>query len=154
LRDKSTVQVPVGCKTMKRVELLAELDSLTEEQIEAGLAEGIWEEPTRPLVQHYLYQVRQQRMERKVAEQIEIAREVSRSAVDRHRQQRTRRGTRPSAQPRQLSLQGEQCLLQWGPRLLRFLHYTNRQPSPCKLTYPRGPSIQGPLSLLLSPRHL
>jgi hypothetical protein len=73
----------LGCKTMNRGELLAELDSLTEEQIEAGLAEGIWEEPTRPLVQHYLNQVRQQRMERKVAEQIEVAREVSRSAVDR-----------------------------------------------------------------------
>ncbi len=72
--------------TMNHVELLAELDSLTEEQIEAGLADGVWEEPTRLLVQHYLDQVRQQRAERQVAEQMDLARtakEVSRAAMDK-----------------------------------------------------------------------
>jgi hypothetical protein len=34
--------------------LFADLDALTEEQIEVGLAAGVWNEQVRPLVQHYL----------------------------------------------------------------------------------------------------
>ena len=33
--------------------LFADLDALTEEQIEVGLAAGVWNEQVRPLVQHY-----------------------------------------------------------------------------------------------------
>jgi hypothetical protein len=71
---------------MNRAELLAELDSLTEDEIEAGLAEGVWDEPTLSLVQRYLDQVRQQRAERKVAEQIDMAstaKGVSLAAIDK-----------------------------------------------------------------------
>jgi hypothetical protein len=68
---------------VSRVELLAELDGLSEDQIESGLAEGFWEEPTRSLVEHYLDQMRQQRTDRKLSEQIAVARELSKSAVDK-----------------------------------------------------------------------
>ena len=43
--------------------LIADLDALTEEQIEAGLAAGVWGESVRPLVQHYLYQMTLARIE-------------------------------------------------------------------------------------------
>jgi hypothetical protein len=32
--------------------LFADLDALTEQQIEVGLAAGVWSEQVRPLVQH------------------------------------------------------------------------------------------------------
>jgi hypothetical protein len=35
--------------------LFADLDALTEEQIQVGLAAGVWSEQVRPLVQHYLH---------------------------------------------------------------------------------------------------
>ena len=55
--------------TVIRDELLAELDRLTQEQIEEGLAAGVWGEPTRPLVQHYLDQMKLDLAEEQVAEQ-------------------------------------------------------------------------------------
>ena len=144
----------MGCKTMKRVELLAELDSLTEEQIEAGLAEGIWEEPTRPLVQHYLYQVRQQRMERKVAEQIEVAREVSRSAVDR--------ASAAEDEARDASFRATAAIIIAGGAMFAAMgsaaycvSRTTQIDSRAHVSSPiQGPSSQSLLSLLLSPRHL
>ena len=33
--------------------LFADLEALNEEQIEVGLAAGVWNEQVRPLVQHY-----------------------------------------------------------------------------------------------------
>ena len=44
--------------------LFADLDALTEEQIEVGLAAGVWSEQVRPLVQHYLYDLKLKRVER------------------------------------------------------------------------------------------
>jgi hypothetical protein len=38
---------------------------------------------------------------------------------------------------RRISLQREQCLLQWGPRLLRFSHYTNRRRAHVRAFEPR-----------------
>ena len=35
--------------------LFADLDALTEQQIEVGLAAGVWKVQVRALVQHYLY---------------------------------------------------------------------------------------------------
>jgi hypothetical protein len=43
--------------------LFADLDALTEEQIEVGLAAGVWSEQVRPLVQHYLYDLKLKRVE-------------------------------------------------------------------------------------------
>jgi len=40
-----------------RDKLLEDLDALNEEQIEAGLAAGVWGENNRPLVQHHLYKM-------------------------------------------------------------------------------------------------
>jgi hypothetical protein len=38
--------------------LFADLEALNEQQIEVGLAAGVWNEQVRPLVQHYLYDLR------------------------------------------------------------------------------------------------
>jgi hypothetical protein len=40
--------------TLNRDQLLDDLDALTEEQIEAGVAADVWGEAGRPLVQHYV----------------------------------------------------------------------------------------------------
>ena len=44
--------------------LFADLDALTEQQIEVGLAADVWNERVRPLVQHYLYDLKLKRVER------------------------------------------------------------------------------------------
>ena len=41
----------------------ADLDALTEQQIEVGLAAGVWNEQVRPLVQHYLHDLKLKRVE-------------------------------------------------------------------------------------------
>jgi hypothetical protein len=43
--------------------LFTDLNALTEEQIEAGLAAGVWREPSRPFVEQYLEQIRLSRAE-------------------------------------------------------------------------------------------
>jgi hypothetical protein len=49
--------------TKSRDKLLEDLDALTEEQIEAGLAAGVWGDAVRPLVQHHLYEMTLTRIE-------------------------------------------------------------------------------------------
>ena len=43
--------------------VFTDLNALTEEQIEAGLAAGVWRGPTRPFVQQYLEQIRLTRVQ-------------------------------------------------------------------------------------------
>ena len=43
--------------------LFADLDAVSEQQIEVGLAAGVWNEQVRPLVQHYLYDLKLKRVE-------------------------------------------------------------------------------------------
>jgi len=43
--------------------LFADLKALNEQQIEVGLAAGVWNEQVRPLVQHYLYDLKIKRVE-------------------------------------------------------------------------------------------
>src|SRR5689334_15691987 len=43
--------------------LFADLKALNEQQIEVGLAAGVWNEQVRPLVQHYLYDLKLKRVE-------------------------------------------------------------------------------------------
>jgi len=43
--------------------LFADLDALTEQQIEVGLAADVWNERVRPLVQHYLYDLKLKQVE-------------------------------------------------------------------------------------------
>jgi hypothetical protein len=38
--------------------VFADLNALTENQIEAGLAAGVWKDSTKPLVERYLEQVK------------------------------------------------------------------------------------------------
>jgi hypothetical protein len=69
--------------------LFADLDALTEEQIEVGLAAGVWSEQVRPLVQHYLYDLKLKRVEA-AAEQLDEMREAARVAVEEAVKSRTR----------------------------------------------------------------
>ena len=43
--------------------LFADLEALNEQQIEVGLAAGVWNEQVRPLVQYYLYDLKLKRVE-------------------------------------------------------------------------------------------
>jgi hypothetical protein len=43
--------------------LFADLEALNEQQIEVGLAAGVWNEQVRPLVQHYLHDLKLKRVE-------------------------------------------------------------------------------------------
>src|SRR5262249_17042688 len=43
--------------------LFADLEALNEQQIELGLAAGVWNEQVRPLVHHYLYDLNLNRVE-------------------------------------------------------------------------------------------
>jgi hypothetical protein len=56
--------------------LFADLDALTEEQIEVGLAAGVWNEQVRPLVQHYLYDLKLKRVEAAAGELDDIRKGV------------------------------------------------------------------------------
>jgi hypothetical protein len=69
--------------------LFADLDALSEEQIQVGLAAGVWSEPVRPLVQHYLYDLKLTRVEA-AAEQLDDVREAARVAVEEAVKSRTR----------------------------------------------------------------
>jgi hypothetical protein len=69
--------------------LFADLDALSEEQIQVGLAAGVWSEPVRPLVQHYLYDLKLKRVEA-AAEQLDDVREAARLAVEEAVKSRTR----------------------------------------------------------------
>jgi len=74
-----------GGMTENRDQLFADLNSLTEEQIEVGLAAGVWNDPLRPLVQHYLFQMKLKRIAEDAAAQLDAVREVgdvARLAVD------------------------------------------------------------------------
>jgi hypothetical protein len=61
---------------VNRDELFAELDMLTEREIEAGLAAGVWDEPKIPLVRHYLEQMKPGQATATRVDQLEIARNV------------------------------------------------------------------------------
>jgi hypothetical protein len=69
--------------------LFADLDALSEEQIQVGLAAGIWDEQVRPLVQHYLYDLKLKRVEA-AAQQLDDMREAARVAVGEAVKSRTR----------------------------------------------------------------
>jgi hypothetical protein len=58
--------------------LFADLEALTEQQIELGLAAGVWNEQVRPLVQHYLYDLKLKRVEA-AAEELDETRVPRRS---------------------------------------------------------------------------
>ena len=68
-------------ETKDRDKLFADLEALTEEQIEVGLAAGVWSEQVRPLVQHYLYELKLKRIEA-TAEQHDEMQKAMRVAVE------------------------------------------------------------------------
>jgi hypothetical protein len=75
--------------TENQDKLFADLDALTEEQIELGLAAGVWDEQVRPLVQYYLYDLKLKRVEA-AAEQLDEMREAARVAVSEAIKSKTR----------------------------------------------------------------
>jgi hypothetical protein len=62
--------------------LFADLDALTERQIEVGLAAGVWNEQVRPLVQHYLYDLKLTRVEA-AADQLDEMQKATQLAVEK-----------------------------------------------------------------------
>jgi hypothetical protein len=66
--------------SVNRDRLYADLDALTERQIEVGLDAGVWNDPSRPLVEDYLSQLKLERTEAALAEQVEIARRANDAA--------------------------------------------------------------------------
>src|SRR5262245_38191381 len=66
--------------TMQQEVLFNDLNALTEEQIEAGLAAGVWRD-NRPFVEQYLHQIRLSRSDAVVAAQgLEAVRSVVENA--------------------------------------------------------------------------
>jgi hypothetical protein len=61
--------------------LFADLEALNEQQIEVGLAAGVWNEQVRPLVQHYLYDLKLKRVEA-AADELDETRKAARVAVE------------------------------------------------------------------------
>jgi len=61
--------------------LFADLEALNEQQIELGLAAGVWNEQVRPLVQHYLYDLKLKRVEA-AAEELDETRVRSISPIN------------------------------------------------------------------------
>jgi hypothetical protein len=61
--------------------LFADLKALNEQQIEVGLAAGVWNEQVRPLVQHYLYDLKLKRVEA-AAEELGDTRKAARVAIE------------------------------------------------------------------------
>jgi hypothetical protein len=59
--------------------LFADLEALNEQQIEVGLAAGVWNEQVRPLVQYYLYDLKLKRVEA-AANDLDETRHASRIA--------------------------------------------------------------------------
>ena len=64
--------------------LFADLEALNEQQIELGLAAGVWNEQVRPLVQHYLYDLKLKRVEA-AAEELDETRVRSISPINADR---------------------------------------------------------------------
>ena len=76
-------------ETKDRDKLFADLEALTEEQIEVGLAAGVWSEQVRPLVQYYLYDLKLKRVET-AAEYLDEMREAARVAATEAIKSKTR----------------------------------------------------------------
>jgi len=85
--------------------LFAELGALNEQQIEVGLAAGVWNEQVQPLVQHYLYDLKLKRVEA-AAKELDETRKVARVLLKKL----AKRSSGP--QPRSSSPAG-QCWQRW-----------------------------------------
>jgi hypothetical protein len=68
--------------TENQDKLFADLDALTEEQIEAKLAAGVWDEAKRPIVDRYLTQTRLRRLEGEAASLREVARSAQVASLE------------------------------------------------------------------------
>jgi hypothetical protein len=55
-------------------QLVIDLESLSEEQIQVGLESGVWKDQARSVVQRYLDEMKLRRVEKSAAEQLEAAR--------------------------------------------------------------------------------
>jgi CHASE3 domain sensor protein len=62
--------------------LFADLEALSEKQIEVGLAAGVWNDQVRPLIQHYLYDLKLTRVEA-AADQLDEMQKATQLAVEK-----------------------------------------------------------------------
>ncbi len=62
--------------TVSQKQLFLDLETLTEEQIEAGLRAGVWGDPARSTVERHLDQLKLARVEAAAAEQLAEARDA------------------------------------------------------------------------------
>ena len=62
-----------------REQLFAELNKMSAEEIEAGLEAGVWGEPSRQLVEHYLDQMQVTTLQLEAAEKTKAAAQVAES---------------------------------------------------------------------------
>ena len=85
--------------------LFADLKALNEQQIEVGLAAGLWNEQVRPLVQNYLDDLKLKRVEA-AAEELGDTRKAARVAMKKPARQSS------GPQPRSSSRAGE-CWRRW-----------------------------------------
>jgi len=67
---------------LNREQLIAELDKLSAEEIEAGLEAGVWSEPRRQFVEHYLDQMQVTTLQ---LEATEAAKAAAQLAVEKSR---------------------------------------------------------------------
>ncbi len=67
--------------TMSVYALYDDLDVLTEQQIEIGLAAGKWAEHERQFVEHYLDRLRLEEAKAAIAEQLKISQSTNQAAI-------------------------------------------------------------------------
>src|SRR5215468_5344044 len=89
-------------ETKDHDKLFADLEALNEQQIEVGLAAGVWNEQVRPLVQHYLYDLKLKRVEAAAGELDEM-----------HKGTRLALAKRSSGPQPRSSLRVVECWQQW-----------------------------------------
>jgi hypothetical protein len=77
--------------------LFADLEALNEQQIEVGLAAGVWNEQVRSLVQYYLYDLKLKRVEA-AAKELDETRHASRIAGEKAAKQNS--GPQPPSSSR------------------------------------------------------
>jgi hypothetical protein len=80
-RHWSAGQLEVSAMSVDLDVLYDDLEVLTEQQIEVGLAAGKWDEHERQLVEHYLDRIKLEEAKAAVAEQLQISRSTKEAAL-------------------------------------------------------------------------
>jgi hypothetical protein len=101
--------------------LFLDLEALTEEQIEAGLRAGVWGDPSRPVVERYLDQMKLLRVEAVATEQLNAAQDAIAAAQEALAEARSVKAWALSA----LIVAGGAMAAAMGAALIAFLALRN-----------------------------